>query len=173
MKDLTSKDITLEWFRPTSKRGNYRDSDDSLLVVCNIKKNGDKYKYDNMYLKFPQAVLDKHYPEDVKEYRIAFSFDKGAVGKDAKLIVVFNPGKGIPYLKMNKNVTTKTLSVKSLIDNIYDFLGLSKETTKYYLKIHYFAKINGIELHVLTPHDYTTGLPLWVEEGRGELDLHK
>ena len=173
MSKITELDKTLIWEIPIVKRGGNKQSGsrvgERFLTISLTKKNEEKkIKWDNVYLKFNQDVLNKYFPPNLEGFKVGFSFDE--IGK--RLIIVFNPTKGIPFYNLSKSGSTRLIYNTILIQKIYNFLGLNTDIDKYHLKIHYFAKINGNELYCLTPYDYQTITPLWEDEINGKLDFN-
>lgn len=158
MGQLNPKDLTFQWEKPNSVRGGSTAKlPDNFILIKRVKKDVHGTRFNNVYIDFKANVLERYFKKG-KPYKVAFSFDKDA------LIIVFDPKPGVPFYTLAKNGGHAALSNIVLIDKIWKHFKLDEKVKAYYLKIHYLATLNEMEIHVLTPQDYQTRLPIFEDE---------
>lgn len=159
MRDLVSKDLILNWIKPTVKlRGT--KADPTYLSLYN-KKTNEKRKFGQTYIKFNTMVVEENF-FDKENCTVAFSFDE----KTQRLIMVFDPPKGVPFYKLSKSKKDRYLYNRDLVDKISEFFKLESEL--YLLKMRRFTQLNDMQLFILTPHTLNKE-PIFEYEKDGEL----
>lgn len=163
MGQFNPKDLTFEWEVPKRVYNGRRDATpDNFILIKNVKSKVHGTKWSSALLDFKAGFVEKYFTGVDEVQRLAFSFEKD------RLIMVINPREGIPYFRTSKNGKGRSLANITLVQKIWDYFKLEAQNKAYFLKIHYFAEINGMELYVLTPQDFMTRLPIFEDELKGD-----
>lgn len=158
MKNLTPKDTVFNWESPVSAHRGKSNGDENLILLKRMSAEEHNTKWSSKLIDFKAYNLEKFFDNETNDFRMAISFDKD------RIIVVFNPPKGIPFYRLTKNGNGRAINNVNLIERLYDFFQLDRTKSKYFLKIHYWAEVNEMKLYIITPYEYDTREPVFDNE---------
>ena len=143
-----------------------------MIIIHFFKKRQRKYRIN--FIKWNEKAVKKFFSDkdtgklfDV--FRVALSIEE-----DPGVLMAFNPvSNDIPFYNLAKSNEDRVLNNQDVVERLYEYWGLDKDCETYLIKVRYFAKLNGIELYYLTPHNYDTKMPILRDELEGNENLYK
>lgn len=167
MSNLNKKSILLNWREKKLQRNRYDKIPDNFIGVVRVNKLESSNKYNQYALNFNLDLINKYFP-DLKEGerpKVAISFE------ESHILFCFNPSNGVPFFPLSKQGVVWCIRDRDVIDDIYKFFKLSNTTTKYFLKLHFYAQLHGLKLYAVTPQDYITKLPIFDDERKPDFSI--
>jgi len=157
--------LTIQWEIP---RSSHRNSSASIpvnfIMIKRIDPEIHNHKHSSAYLSFSKDNLNHFYKDT--ELKLAVSYNND------RLMFCFNPSPETPSFKLTTSGKMKLINNRRLVQDIYDFLDLDKNIAEYYLKAHYFDKVDDQEIYVMTPQNFHSKLPLSKSERNGQFNIH-